>query len=153
MMIDSFLQLSSNQALTGSAASEDTIDLTNARDIGIGEPLALVLAVKVAAGGTTPTLVAAVQVDSTSAFGSATTVATSRTYAQADMAAGAILVTPLPPFSSLQTDDPQNAEFNHLRVNYTMTGTTPTVTLDAQIMPMSMVQQYRAHRDGFTITG
>lgn len=153
MMIDAFTQLSSAQALTATAASEDYISLQNARDIGIGEPMALVINWRVAAGGASPTFNAAVQVDDNTSFSSATTVVTSKTLSgTAAMPAGAQLVIPLPPFSELLTANPGAAENTYLRANYTLGGTSPTMTIDAQIMPMSMVQNARAYPDAITIS-
>lgn len=153
MIIDSFTQLSSAQALTASAASEDYISLQNARDIGTGEPMALVINWRVAAGGTSPTFAAAVQVDDNTSFSSATTVVTSKTLSGTTaMPAGAQLVIPLPSLSEILTTNPSAAENTYLRANYTLGGTSPTMTIDAQIMPVSMVQNYRSYADNITIS-
>ena len=49
MMTDALLQLSAAQAVTASAVSTNTIDLSQARDIGAGEDLYVVFTVDVAA--------------------------------------------------------------------------------------------------------
>jgi len=49
MMTDAFLQLSSSQAVTASAVSTNTIDLSVARDIAVGKPLYLMITVDEAA--------------------------------------------------------------------------------------------------------
>lgn len=53
MMLDALLQLSSAQAVTATAVSTNTIDLSQARDIGVGEDIYVVLDVDqtVAAAG------------------------------------------------------------------------------------------------------
>lgn len=153
MIIDSFVQLSSAQALTATAASEDYISLQNPRDIGMGEPMALVVNWRVAAGGTSPTFSVAVQVDDNTGFSSATTVVTSKTLSGTTaMPAGAQLVVPLPSLSEILTTSPSAAENTYLRANYTLGGTSPTMTIDAQIMPVSMVQNYRSYADNITIS-
>ena len=53
MILDSLLKFSDAQALTATADSTNVIDLSNDRDIGIGEPMALVVTVGVAADFTT----------------------------------------------------------------------------------------------------
>lgn len=153
MILDAFTQLSSAQALTASAASEDYISLQNPRDIGLGEPMAVVINWRVAAGGTSPTFAAAVQVDDNTGFSSATTVVTSKTLSGTTaMPAGAQLVIPLPSLSEIISTSPSAAENTYLRLNYTLGGTSPTMTVDAQIVPMSMIQNYRAYADAITIS-
>lgn len=152
MIVDAFCQLSSAQALTVDAASEDYMDLTNARDFGIGEPLALVINVKVAAGGTTPTMQVNVEVDDNTSFSSATVIAASKALAAADMALGAQIVIPIPPITLFVKSDPAAAEYQYLRANYDMGGTNPTVTVDATVMPLKMVQGYRSYPDAISFS-
>jgi hypothetical protein len=120
MYIDSRLQVSRQQAITANAASTDTIDFGSDRDVGPGEPLWLVLASRAAPGGTSPTLAVAVQTDDNSAFSSAATLVTSPTFAAADLALGKMQIIPMP-----MTNE------RHLRLNYTVGGTSPTFSLDA----------------------
>ena len=53
MYIDSLLQIASAQALTATAVGTNVIDLSVARSIGSGEPMAMVFSVGVAADQTT----------------------------------------------------------------------------------------------------
>lgn len=53
MLTDSLLQLASGQAVTVSAVSENSIDLGEARDIGVGAPLFAVFSVGVSAAAAT----------------------------------------------------------------------------------------------------
>lgn len=119
MIIDRRLQVSLNQALTATAPSTDTIDLGSDRDIGPGEPLWFVIVFKTAMTGTSPTFAAAIQTDDTSGFGSPATLVTSETVSGATPA-GRQIVIPMP-----LTNE------RHLRLNYTLGGTTPAVTVDA----------------------
>jgi hypothetical protein len=146
MYVDALTQVSSNQAITGTVGSEDYINLQALREISAGEPLALVVNCKVALNG--GTLVIAAQVDSDTAFGSATTIATFRTLSA--FTAGEQVVLPLPPFTENVIDSPAVAENQYLRALYTLGANTATV--DAQIMPLSMVQHYRSYPDALTIS-
>lgn len=137
-------QFSDAQALTATAASTNLIDLkASANNLGDGEPMAVVVNVDVAAGGTSPTLQIALQSDSADSFGSAATVAQSKSYAAADLTAGAVLVLPIPPGVDCE---------RYVRVNYTLGGTSPTMTLTSSLMPMSMVQKYKSYAKGYTIS-
>ena len=144
MILDAHLTLSDAQALTATAASTNYYDAGAARQIGDGEPLAVVITNDVAADFTTgdESYVVALQSDDNTSFSSATTLAT-RTYTAAERAAGAKIIIPLPPGAPAE---------RYYRLNYTLGGTTPTVTLSAQIQPMSMLQNKRVYPGGFTIS-
>ena len=153
MFLDSFTQISSAQALTATAASEDFIDLQNPRDLTIGEDLALVINWRLGAGGTSPTFAAAIQVDDNTSFSSPTTLITSKTLSGTTaMPAGAQLVLIIPPFTELFNADPRQAEFRYLRANYTLGGTSPTMTIDATIVPARMLQNPRGYASGFFVS-
>lgn len=139
MILDAELLLSDAQALTATAASTNLIDLGADRDIGKGEPLALVITVDVALAGTTPTFQPSIQTDDNSAFSSATTLLTGQSYSA--LAAGAKIVLPIP-----------DTNERYLRANYTIGGTSPTVTVTTSVLPMSMVQNDAVYADGFAIT-
>lgn len=139
MFIDNYLLLSDAQALSATGASTNLIDLGSDRDLGKGEPLALVIEVDVALAGTTPTFQAAVQTDDNSGFASATTIITGQQYSA--LPAGSRIVIPLP-----ETNE------RYLCANYTLGGTTPTITVTAHLQPMSMIQAHGVYPDGFTIS-
>ena len=143
MYIDRQNKVSISQALTATAASTDLIDLGSDRNIGVGEPMAFVVNVDVAAGGTSPTLAVAIQTDDNASFSSATTVASSATLAAAQLVAGAQFVIPVPPDLSME---------RFVRLNYTLGGTSPTVTVSAQLQPMNMIQNYSSYPDGYIIS-
>lgn len=121
MIIDRRLQVSADQALTGTSLvpSTDVIDLGQDRDIGPGRPMWWVLVFKAAPGGTTPTLTFRQQTDDNAAFSSAADLFVSPVLAAADMALGRRHVFPMA-FT--------NERF--LRASYTMGGTSPTSTVD-----------------------
>lgn len=141
MFIDAQNLFSDSQALTATAASTNLIDLGVDRDIGVGEPLAVVLTVEVAADATTgnETYQVDVETDDNSSFSSASVIAR-RIPTAAELALGTVMVIPLP-----------NTNERYLRLNYTLGGTTPSVTLTAHLAPLSMVQNNRTYADGFNI--
>ncbi len=121
MYIDKRLQVSSDQALTASAASTDVIDLGSDRDIGPGEPMWLVVAVKEALGGTTPTIKVEIETDDNVNFSSAAKIAASPTFSgAAAFPAGKMVVIPMPYENE-----------RYLRAYFTLGGTSPTAKVDA----------------------
>lgn len=144
--VDSSLLLSDAQAMSATAASTNIIDLSASRNLGAGEPMAVVLCVDVAADGTTgdETYSVAVQVDDDSAFGSSTTITTytvPRTTVKND-----IHVIPIPITAS-------NSDNRYLRVNYTLGGTTPSITVTTYLSPLSAAaQKYVPYAKGYTIS-
>lgn len=135
MLLSAEQLFSDSQALTATGASTNIIDLgatgtvigapaALVRDIGKGNPIPIIVNLDVAAGGTSPTLDIAVQVDTTDAFSSPTTVATSEQVAGG--AAGDSVY--------LDVYLPEGTNERYLRLNYTLGGTTPTYTLTAGIV-------------------
>ena len=135
MLLSAEQLFSDSQALTATGASTNIIDLgatgtvLNApaalvRDIGKGNPIPIIVNLDVAAGGTSPTLDIAVQVDTTDAFSSPTTVATSEQVAGG--AAGDSVY--------LDVYLPEGTNERYLRLNYTLGGTSPTYTLTAGVV-------------------
>ena len=122
MFIDANLEMSSAQALTATAASTNYIDLTVDRDIGVGSMMYWVVHVVVAADDTTgdETYVAALETDDNTSFSSVTQLA-SFTIPRGT-AAG----------TKYWIGFPNNNE-RYIRTNYTLGGTTPTVTLDSYL--------------------
>src|SRR5688500_16191341 len=112
MIHDAQLLFSDAQALTGTTpvASTNVIDLGSDRNIGVGEPLVVLITVDVAAGGTAPTLTPTLQTDDNAAFSSPATVATMAAIAAAALTAGAKIVMPIP--ANLDAE-------RYLRLSYT----------------------------------
>lgn len=122
MILDSRLQLSAAQELTASAVSTNVIDLGADRDIGVGDPLWLVIPVLVSMTGTSPTFSVSIQTDDNSGFSSATTLLASSAVAGSTIPAGTLIVVPFP-----------FANERYVRANYTLAGTSPTITIDAYL--------------------
>lgn len=158
MYIDAQNLFSDAQALTATAISENVIDLGVARTIGNGEPLAVVFTVDVAADQGTgdedytfdvkyasnAALTTGEQLMGRRIFESGTPTAPAQ---DADLlVAGYQFAIALPPATT--SDDGQ-----YLGVEYTLAGTTPTLTVTAALMPMSMISTSDViYADGFTIS-
>ncbi len=141
MIPDAQHLFSDAQALSATAASTNIIDLGVERRIGSGEPMVVVITVDVALAGTTPTFVATLQSDDNSGFASAATVAATPSYSA--LAVGRRLYLSVPP--DLNTE-------RYLRLNYTLGGTTPTVTVTSFLQPASMINTDYQYPDALTIS-
>jgi hypothetical protein len=143
MILDAQNRFSDAQALTATAASTDEIDLSVDRDIGIGEPMGVVITVGVAADFTTTdeTYQFDVRTDSAADMSVSPEVIASRVILATDLTAGSIHVLPLP-----------NVNERYIDVNYTLGGTTPTVTVSAYLQPLSMIDGYRTYANSYSIT-
>lgn len=143
MILDAYHLMSDAQALTATAASTNLIDLGADRNIGQGENMSIVILLDVAADFTSAneTYSAAIQTDDNSGFSSATTVGT-LTITGGD-AAGTRYIFTLPPTTSME---------RYLRINYTLAGTTPTVTLTAFLIPTDGIDKQVVYPNGYTIS-
>lgn len=129
MIIDAQLLFSDAQALTATAVSTNIIDLGADRNIGQGEPMAVVVCIDVAADRTTgdETYTVTLQTDDNAAFSSASSVGGA--YSILVYPAGTRFVIPLP--AGTETE-------RFVRLNYTLGGTTPTITVTAFLQPLAM---------------
>ena len=157
MILDSLHQFSDSQAVTADAVGTNVLDLTADRSIGTGEPMAVVFLVEVAADQTTGDEDYTFDVEyATNAaqttgrqligrriFESGTPTAPAQ---DADLlVAGFSFVVPIPPTTLSQSE-------RYLGIRYDVTGTTPTITCSAYLMPMSMVDTWQAFPDALTIS-
>jgi hypothetical protein len=145
MIIDAFLKISSAQSLTATAASTDHIDFGADREIGAGEPMALVVSVPgTVTNGSVTALTIAWQADDNSGFSSARSVASTDAIPIAEVVTGARWVIPLPA-------DYRNERYG--RANYTFTGSGGTIPVDAFVLPLNLVDKLAYYNDAVTITG
>lgn len=130
MIIDAQHLFSDAQALSATGASTNIIDLGSDRNIGLGEPMAVVVTIDVAADRTTgdETYTVQLQTDDNAAFSSAANVGGA--YSILQYTAGSRFVIPLP--IGTETE-------RYLRLNYTLGGTTPSITVTAFLTPLRMV--------------
>ena len=131
-------------AITASGASTDHLNHGADGNLGMGEPMGVLINVEVAADGTTTdeTYAFKVQTDTVPGFGSPSDVI-ERTIAYADLTAGSQHVIPLPPDMSME-------QFS--RIYATLGGTTPSITYSAALMPLSAMPALANYPSGFTIS-
>jgi len=159
MYIDADNQFSDAQALSSAAAvvGQNVIDLGVAQSIGNGEPMCVMYVVSVAADQGTGDEDYTFEVEYASDAGQTTgrqlmgrRIFESGTPAapaqDADLlVAGFKFFIPMPPTTS--SEDEQ-----FLGIRTTLAGTTPSITFDAILMPMSAVDATVDYASGFTIT-
>ncbi len=125
-IIDKLLEFSDAQALTATGDSDNSIDLGNARQVGVGNDLYLVVRVDVAAdaGSANETYTVQLETDDNSGFTSGTLV-------------GPIITIPRgsPAGYKAVATLPRTGIERYLQAVYTLGGTTPSVTLSTYITP------------------
>lgn len=156
MILDAQNLFSDAQALTATAISENVIDLSQARSIGNGEPLCVLFSVDVAADQTTGDedytfevkyasnvgLTAGEELLGRRIFESGTPVPPAQ---DADLLVeGFQFYIPIPA-TTVDEDE------RYLGVEYTLAGTTPTITVTAALMPMSMIDSKVDYANSYTI--
>lgn len=135
MLISKQQTFSDAQAVTADAASTNIIDLgatgtvlgapaALVRDIGKGTPIPIIVQLDAAAGGTSPTLVVQVQVDTVENFASPTVVA--RSESKAAGSAGDRI--------QLNAYLPEGTNQRYLRLYYDVGGTSPEYTITAAVV-------------------
>jgi len=113
---DNILDLGATGTVLGSPAAL-------VRDIGKGKPIPIYVKLDVDAGGTNPTIQVVVEVDTVEGFGSPTTVLS--TEVSSDGLAGDELY--------FEAYLPEGVNQRYLRLDYILTGTTPTYTVTAGV--------------------
>lgn len=143
MILDKQLQFSDSQALTATAVATNVIDLGAARDIFSGEPMCVIMNVEVAADFTSAneTYAFGIETDDNASL-SSPTVLSSVTLAASVLTLKSVHIIPIP-VATME---------RYLGFRYTLGGTTPTVTVSAHLIPLSMASKYRFYADGLTIS-
>ena len=144
MILDAQHEFSSSQAVTADAVGTNVLDLSQDRSIGNGNPMCVVFQVEVAADQTTGDEDYTFDVEYASnaaqstgrkligraVFESGTPTAPAL---DADLlVAGYQFVIPIPP-TTLSVSE------QYLGIRYDVTGTSPSITCSAYLMPMNMV--------------
>ena len=158
MILDALAQFSDSQALTATALATNVIDLGSVdRNIGTGEPMAVVFNVEVSADQTTGD--EDYQFDVETASDAAITTARkllgrrifesgtpAAPFEDADLLVqGFVFVIPIP-YGGLAEAE------RFLAVRYTLAGTTPTITVSAHLVPLSFVQKTVDYPKGYVIS-
>ena len=157
MFLDSQNKFSDSQAVTASAVGTNVIDLSVARSIGSGEPMAVMFVVEVAADQTTgdedytfdveyatdAAQTTGRQIMGRRIFESGTPTAPAQ---DADLlVAGFKFYVPVPPVTA-------DEDAQYMGIRYVTAGTTPTITCSSYLVPMSMVDSYADYANGYDIT-
>ena len=157
MYIDAQSLFSDSQAVTTDAVGTNVIDLSVDRSIGNGEPMCVMFSVIVAADQTSGDEDYAFEVEYASnaaqttdrqlmgrrEFESGTPTAPAQ---DADLlVAGFKFFIPIPP-----TELSESEQF--IGIRYDTAGTTPTITVTAALIPMSMVDATNDYATGYAIT-
>jgi hypothetical protein len=156
MMLDLQHRFSSSQAVTSSAVGTNVIDLSADRNIGAGEPMGVLFTVIVAADQTTGDEDYTFDVEYATDAGQTTgrqligrrvfESGTPTAPAQdADLlVAGFSFVIPVPPTKLSESE-------RYLGIRYVTAGSTPTITMTADLLPLSMIQTDAQYPDALTI--
>lgn len=142
-MIPGFYEVfSDNQALTATAVSTNVLDLKSNRSIGDYEAMCVEFVVNVAADFTTTdeTYQFTVQTDDNSGFSSVLNWI-NRAIVATKLVQGYRFTIPLPTGESEQ----------YIRVNYTLGGTTPSITVSARLVPLESIPS--SVRGGVPVSG
>lgn len=157
MIIDGQNLFSDAQAITADAVGTNVIDLGSDRSIGVGEPMAVLFTVDVAADQTTGDEDYTFDVEFASnaaqstgrqligrrVFESGTPTAPAQ---DADLlVAGFRFYIPIPPTVLTESE-------RYLGIRYDVTGTTPTITCTAALMPLRLCEQLATYPAGYTIS-
>lgn len=157
MILDAQNEFSNSQAITADAVGTNVIDLSQDRSIGNGEPMCVVFVVEVAADQTTGDEDYTFDVEYASnaaqstgrqligrrIFESGTPAAPAQ---DADLlVAGYQFAIPIPPTKLTESEQ-------FLGIRYDVTGTTPTITCSAYLMPLKDIDQNNVYANGYTIS-
>lgn len=157
MILDAENLFSDAQEITADAVGTNVISLQQDRAIGSGEPMGVLFTVDVAADQTTGDEDYTFDVEYASnaaqttgrqligrrVFESGTPTAPAQ---DADLlVAGFQFMIPIPPSALSESE-------LFLGIRYDVTGTTPTITCTAALVPLSGVQDYANYAKGYTIS-
>lgn len=145
MITDAQCLLADALAITATGIATNVYDSGAAgNDIGIGEPMCVVITVDVAADFTTTdeTYQFDVNASAAAALSTPTTLAR-RIIAASLLTVGSVHVIPIPPGAKL---------LRYLGLNVTLGGTTPSITYTAFIQPLCMVQMSKPYADNIAIS-
>jgi len=131
---DNLYSLSTAQALTDTAASEYTLDLAvTYPQIGVGVPVYLCMRTQVAGGGSSPTIIIAVEIADDTNFSGGDLRCL---FAICDSDGSALAMDSDTRFTVAgawiyRAPLPYEVAQRHLRLYYTLAGSSPTLTIDA----------------------
>lgn len=139
--LDAFQEFGKDETITATGNAPKTLDHGNDRNIGIGEPLAMLLAVKSADGGNSDeTYTADLQTSSTSDFSSDV------------VSLGTVEIPRDTTNTSFVHFIPKDFRSKrHMRLRFTLAGTSPSLEYDAHVLPANMIDAWTSYPAGYTI--
>lgn len=141
---DALTKLADGLAVTDTDAyttySVDLGNVTPKRDLGNGEPMALVWSVGVAAAGSTDASHFFVVYATSADLASGTIKVSDMIVANASLTAGSVHIQPIPPYIGPLRYVGGKVEL----------GSGDTLTVDCDLVPMSMVGKYKSYADAVT---
>lgn len=144
MIGDALLKFSAAQAITATAASTSSIDLSSARNVGIGEPMYVVVTCDVAMtdAGSDSTVTVSLDYDSTTSFTPDSTQVIGTFSALSPV--GSKLIARISPLAG-------NSNFRYAQLNYTVAnGNLTTGSFTAAIV--ANADLYISYPKGYTIS-
>ena len=141
-ILDAQNMFSDSQVVAATGVSTNSIDLGSDRNIGIGEPMAVLIMVEaIDATSGDETYTVALEADDNSAFSSPATVLSMAI----PRAGGARQVAlPVPPNTDTE---------RFLQLRYTLGGTTPSITVSAYLVPLHHIPSGAVYYPaGYTIS-
>ena len=143
MITDKLLRVSTDQALTTTAVSTDTIDLSIARDIGEGQDLYMNFAVTTALAGGTSVKFEVIQADNAALSSNVQVIGSSDAVVTASLVAG---------YNTAVRINPQIASNGkrYLGARYTISGTYTSGAVTADVV-MDIQDGKKFYASGFTV--
>lgn len=143
MITDQLLRVSTNQAVTTTAVSTDTIDLSQARDIGEGQDLFMNFALTAAFAGGTSTNFEVIIADNAALSSNVVVVGASGALATAGLTLGANIAVRINPIIG-------STGKRYMGARYTVVGTNSAGTVTADIV-MDIQDGKKFYASGFSV--
>lgn len=141
MILDKLTQLCDSQAFTTDDYCTKSYNRLGAFDTGAGEPLAIVINVKVAGTGAGVYEFQAIQ-SAAEDLTSNVVMAAIRPL-EAALTAGAVLILDIPPMAT---------PLQYIGLYFNNVSGSTAVTISAHVVPRSFAYAYKSHADGFNIS-
>lgn len=143
MILDSQHQYAAAQVLAATGVSTNVIDHGSDRELGVGEPLAVLIVITaIDATSADETYTVQLQADDNVGFATPLPVGGLVNVPRA-IGANSKVVIPVPPDTAME---------RFSRLSWTLGGTTPSITYSAFLVPQSFIQNNVLYDDALTIS-